>query len=489
MSALSEDCGLFDYQAMLESPDPLHHLPVLFSSKSYQSPEMIPTDMNTPEYLTRDAQFWFGLPPVPGPSSPTVCFRYSKMDSKVYGVCQPGGSWVQSNMFASQPDVCFEVNKEGQVVQYPSNTIIYNGPAPTGLVVSGDGSSVFINTEQGWKRYVSEQTWETLGMAGAHLSTSFDGLNLCTHNYDGNSIIISCKIGDNEAFETQLPQDEFAGKRLFSAVQGSTFFFLRGSRVYTVGYLRDPKTITTLPSASNGIEGIWVDNPANSEARAIWVSGRDDSNYMSNDGGWTWTKQIDAATVGPGVFVRDSQIFLSSTESFAKDVPYPLVLRNNGSLSSPKVWENWFQLTKDYDDKFTRIGPDVKAATSPNGLFLYTRSPDGEVKLFLNVWNSPNFIKMAETQAEFAHARRQYCAKYGSVDAQCPAKKSGIPSWLVVLLVLLPIALLAYMYFSSKSRASPSLRSPLASPSVTSSVSSYESSSPSTPSSSFRTPV
>ena len=468
VSSLSDACGPFDYQSVIESPDPTQYLPLLFSSKSYQSPQLVPAYIEAPGYLTRQVYFWLGLPPVAGASSPTVCFHYTTVQGKVYGFYEPiKGSWVESDMFASRPGVCVVVNKEGHLVEYPANTIVYTGSAPTGLVLSGDGSAVFINLAQGWKRHASGQTWETLDLFGAHMSTSFDGSNLCAHDYQGDSRIF-CKLGEDDVFVTALRDDDYAARTLQSAVHGSTFFFVRGSRIYTVGYLRAPAILTTLASVGEGpFQGIWADVPVdaqvNPDAQAIWVSGGEAS-YMSNDGGWTWYRQAGCWAVGAGVFLREVkdvsssvEVFFASTASFAEDVPYPLFLHNDGCLSSPPVWENWFQLKQD-DHKFTSIQPEAKAATSPNGLFLYTLSPDGEVKLFLNVWNSPNFIKMSETRPDFAHARRLYCAKYGSIDRQCPQKKSGMPALAIILISLLGLGLLAYLFVGvSKPKA---LRTP-----------------------------
>jgi hypothetical protein len=472
MSALSDACGTFDYQAMLESPDPIKYLPLLFSSKFYQSAQLVPAGMEAPTFIGSHVQFWLGLPPFPEASRATVCFMYSTMNSTVYGFYEPTGQdlgrWVECDMFASRPSVCFTVNAAGHVVKYPSNTIISTATAPTGLVVSGDGSAVFMNGAQGWKKHAGDQAWETLGLVGPHLSTSFDGSNLCAHDYAGNATIF-CKLGEDDVFETALRQDEFAQRPLHSAVRGSTFFFVRGNRVHTVGYLRAPTIIATLATVGEGpVEGIWAD--AGPDSQAIWVSGSPAS-YMSNDGGWTWSRQIDCWAVGAGVFFGEVRgprpsIQLSSTASFVEDVPYPLVLHNNGGLSSPPAWENWFRLTPEPDDQFTLVRPDVRVATSPNGRFLYTRSPQGEVKLFLNVWNTPNFVKLCETQVEFAHAKRLYCAKFGSIDRQCPQKKSGVPAWVIVLIILAAFALLAYLYFgATKSRhASPLISSKLSSP-------------------------
>jgi hypothetical protein len=469
IASLSAACGDFDKQPMLESADPLKHLPELFSSSSYQSAQFVPTGMEAPKFTGTQVTFWWGLAPFSGPSNPTVCFQMSTIDSKIYGfydvLATPGAEWTRTRMFASTTSVCLAVDKNGQVVLYPSNTVIAPDSSPTGLAISGDGLAMFMNVNVlGWKRYTSDQTWEKLGLFAPHLSTSFDGSNLCAHTYAGNGTLF-CKLGDQEIFETMLPTDEFVSRNLHSAVLGSTIFLVRGNKVYTVGSsLRTPvMLLPPLEGVGEGpYEGIWAD------ANTVWVGGSPVS-YMSNDAGWTWTRLNERWVVGPGVAFADLRaarhtIQLASSASFVEDVPYPLVLHDNGllaSTNSKRPWENWFQLKLKTKDVFRTIRPETKAALSPNGRFLYTRSPEGEVKLYLNLWNDPNYKTWCDKTLKCPQAKQRYCAKFGSVDQRCAKKKSGMPVWAVILMCLAGIALLAFLYvsLSRKSVSTPEWRS------------------------------
>jgi hypothetical protein len=457
LSALTDTCGSFNYAAMLASNDPTSHLPVLFSSESSRSSRLVPTNMNAPTLSGIQVCYWIGLPPTVGASLDTVCYRISNRESSstTYGFYDSKLGWVECDMFASCSPLGFKrvgvKIHEGHVMTYPNNIlkldIVGGQVVVTDLVLSGNGNAIFINTNEGWKRHVSEKSWETLGMFGKHLSTSFDGSAVCVHDFAGDSKVF-CKLGSQGIFETSLPPDPFTAKVLHSAVLGSMVFLVRGANVYTVGSLKTPTWLTRLSSVGEGeFAGVWADHTT------VWVSGLTTS-YMTTDAGWTWTPLFNSWAVGPGVFygnVRASNrsIELASEPSFEEQEHFPLTLHDNGALIGPSGSEHWFRLKESPKDKFTQIETTETMALSPNGLFLYTRNPQGGVKLCLNVWNTPEFARWCAKNAGCNKDRSRYCTKFISIDRRC--KKPGLPVWAIVLITLAALVLVGLLLRTGKS--------------------------------------
>jgi hypothetical protein len=413
--------------------------------------------MNAPTLSGIQVCYWIGLPPTVGASLDTVCYRISNRESSstTYGFYDSKLGWVECDMFASCSPLGFKrvgvKIHEGHVMTYPNNTltldIVGDQTNVTDLVLSGNGNVIFINTNEGWKRHIGEKTWETLGMFGQHLSTSFDGSAVCVHDFQGDSKVL-CKLGRQILFETSLPFDRFADKILHSAVLGSMVFLVRGPNVYTVGSLKTPALLTTLNSVGEGrFAGVWADHAT------VWVSGLTTS-YMTTDAGWTWTPLFDIWAVGPEVFysnVRTSNpsIEIASEPSFDEQEHFPLTLHNNGALIGPSGSEHWFRLKGTLQDKSTRIETTDTMALSPNGLFLYTRDPQGGVKLFLNVWNTPEFAQWCAKNAGCNKDKSRYCTRFRSIDGRC--KKPGLPVWAIVLITLATLGLVGVLFRTGKS--------------------------------------
>lgn len=455
LSALTDACGSFDYAGMIASVDPTSYLPVLFSSDSSRSSRLVPTNITAPALSGIQVCYWIGLSPVVGATEDTVCFRISDRatSTTTYGYYDPKTGWVECDMFASRSPLGMKRAgvkiHESHVMTYPLNAlksdIIGDELVVTDLALSGNGLAIFINTNDGWKRHIEGKSWETLGMVGKYMSTSFDGSTVCVHDSAGDSKVL-CKFGSRVLFQTSLPSDRFANQILHSAVLDSMVFLVRGPNVYTVGSLNAPALLATLNSVGDGeFGGVWADRTT------LWVSGLT-SSYMSTDAGWTWTPLFEKWAVGPGVFygnVRSPNpiIELASEPSFEERDHFPLTLHNNGALIGPSGSEHWFRWKEPVKDDSTRIETTETMALSPNGLFLYTRSPQG-VKLFLNVWNTPQFAQWCAKNPKCNKDKSRYCAQFSSIDSRC--KKAGLPVWAIVLITLGSIALVALLMRTGK---------------------------------------
>ena len=377
------NCGVFDFQAMLNAQDPTAHLPVLFSSLNYQSPNTLPTNVPLPADA---AVVWYGLSPSTwfpalGSSPPnythTWCYKTKPWGAQntaraFYYNTDPNYrpvGWFEALLFHST-DTMLVVQYQPTILQFPGNITIFSDSSTVtyDIVISGDNSTVCkMDLMGGWARRRGD-VWTTLNFQPkSTLSLSFDGSNLCASNGQQVNYLIEGVYGSLS----------ITGQ-VYTAVLGSMAFIGQGSVLSTIGSL---KSLKQLKQLGGSCTGVWCDDLVVYVATTV-------NTFMSYDGGWTWVTQTNKVAIGAGVYKDVSgKIWSSAQTTFQEDVGFPLRITNSGLLYS-STWKNWYQFT-DLDDKLTTIDQETAAAISPNGRYLATVGED--VTVYLNVWNLPLF--------------------------------------------------------------------------------------------------
>jgi len=465
LSVLGNACGTFPFKTMIEAPDPLSALPVLFSSQQFTSPEVVPAFPRAP---WDQCEYWYGLEPKFSPRAVenTLCARC--VDTSHW--LGPDGSWYSTFLFKSVPGVCLLVTNVDE--SFPKDIIIQRldgsslaiglMPVVTACQLSANGQTFFVRDAVGWKRHQNAKNWIAVGRpdADSELNTSFDGQTFVQAN--PNSPDYHYKIGTATLKTKTLPAGDDG--TVYSAVWGRTLphtiFIARGKKLYAVGSLNIEHMVFELSGdAGTVVTGLWADT------QTLWLS-TDKGTLMSSDGAWTWAELNNVFAVGPGLFVKpnDARIFAHSDESFAEAVGYPLLLNNGGLLySDVNAWATGYQ-EQTRDDQVTTIEATDTAALSPNGQYLLTQA-DGVVALYLNVWNSAQFAawcKAGGNDCQAAYAR--YCQLF-KTDARCKAStpkdpddpKGGLPPLAIVLISIVGLGLIgALLSFVLKKRKSKS---------------------------------
>jgi hypothetical protein len=425
LSPFNSNCGAFNYQALISHEDPTARLPVLFDSKLYRSPNIIPT--NVPMPPSTDA-VWFGLSifnwfappnaPMPDGTLRTWCCK-TKPSSNPFiakAYCYNADpafaavGWIETPLFHSTNDIVV-MPFSTYIVEYPENRIISNDGVSHDVMISDDGSTVYkMDTSGVWSRSRAN-VWTELSYLEPYstLSVSVDGSNFCAHrNYVGttNSRVfysIGSNTGSVTVSNAGLP---------YAAILGSMVFIAQGSsrQIETLGSLGVLRSIKTL---ENVCRGLW------SDGAAVYV-GDGNNTLISNNAGWSWVQQLNKVAVSAGIYLDPSNRMMWQTAktTFKEEVGFPLRLSNSGLLHR-STWKNWFEFT-DRDERFTLIDEETTVAVSPNERYLVTIGDD-DVKLFLNVWKLPSLWLWCQNEGENACmvAYRKYCQLVGIAPNAC----------------------------------------------------------------------
>ena len=481
LSVLGSACGTFDFQGMLDTDEPTANLPVLFSSKFYQSPALIRTE-DRPYPSGPAYEFWEGLAPSLG------VHLFARSDSASFYL-NTNKTWVNAGICKSTPNALLFYSTGDNTVRVQTQTSAVQLSAPrlnvSAVQISGDGLSFFLRDNTGWFRHSDPQTWTPVGeqIQGQNLSNlavSFDGTSLVQS--DTRSPLVRFKIQGSVLQTINVPEDVYRLRDLFATVLMTTVFIVRGKSLFSIGSLGELHLILELRAIGTGA---WAND------KTVWIA-TEQGTYLSDNVGWTWTFQPKAFAVGPGFYTTDDSNFmsLSSDIPFVEAVGYPLRLTNGGLLyNNVNKWANAYQ-DKTMNDEFTVIQATDKAVLSPNGLYLLTQE-DGVVTLYLNVWNSASFAawcKVAGNNCQAAYAR--YCQEF-KTDPGCktdtpggpinpgpgtpvpppppPDPDKGLPTWAIILISIAGLALIAgILYAVLKKPQSRLLSSPLSSPSLSS---------------------
>ena len=447
LALLGTNCGEFDFNQLVSADIPTAHLPVLFSTLKYRSPNLEATMYPKLEIAGADVnEYWFGL----GPWGDTLCARSGSLT-----FCYHLGSWTLLNGLPSGINTVKSVpgvmlsDVRGNMTLYTlwgSNELGSLGTL-SNCQMSGDGLTYFANNSTGWKRYNEVNgTWDSVGVNGSNLwlVPSFDGTSLVLTNLDTSGEFFY-KVGSASVHSTTVG----GSGKVYGAVLGSTVFVARGQFIHTVGSLHVLSLIYTLPAGA--VTGIWADDVT------VWVT-TTIGTLMSNDAGWTWTVLENQFAVGPGLFTKlgSADIWRNSDEPFSQAVGFPLRLTNGGLLSKSPQWRNGFE-DKTMTTASTEILATTTAALSPNGLYLLT-NVNGVITLYLNAWNSARFAEWC-TSNNCTAGRARYCQAFGNIDPSCKTNTPGGPSppttppknfpvWAIALIVLGGLALIGGLFYA-----------------------------------------
>jgi hypothetical protein len=428
----------FISKMLANAANPFANLPLLFSSTSYVSPNTI--SLNAPPVpadMASCATYWFGVflsaEPILRARS---CVGHNKFEFDK--------QWLQSSntqVWTSGLTKTLLVQLVGSVRRITMSRagqaletlgVGFDAKDVIALELSGDESTYFSwSTVTGWSRYNSmTQTWEVLPfgderyayMQHFRFSTSFDGSNvgvLSDGNINANAITqVYYKFGTGPTRVVTILNPPRVLSHM--AILNSIFFVTHGRSLYAlrvIGELAETLRIGEELDATEVFTGIWADD------RTVWAA-TNTSTYMSCDNGWSWTLMLNKRAVGAGLFLSVGMLLAAKPTTFKEDLRYPLVLSDSGLLTVPidgGTWQSGFELRTGIQTVLIKESDDV--VVSPNGLFLATQSPNRDIMVYYNVWNSLEMRRYCATQQGSVNICKsgyiEYCEAIGNADPGC----------------------------------------------------------------------
>jgi hypothetical protein len=410
--------------------NPLADLPVLFSSKSYVSPNTISLNAPAlPAEMSPCATYWVG---VFLSAEPILRARSCLGNNKF----EYNKQWFQSSstqLWTSGLTKTLMVELVGAVRRVrmyksgqPPQTLgaSFDAKDVTGLLMSEDESAYFVLfTNYVWRRYnLQNDTWGVQENGRyQHVFCSFDGSNVGGVMVEGaNSPTTTILFQMGSVWGASFLQNPNRDTP-YLAFLNSTIFVAQGRSLYAMRVFQvfaETLRIGEEVALTEEFTGIWAND------RAVWAA-TTTSTYMSCDNGWSWTLMPNKRAVGSGLFIGGGMVLASKPGTFKQDRLYPLTVSDSGLLNVPIVggtWQSGFQLRTGTlnTSMYARDGVVV----SPNGLFIMTQSQDQEdVVLYYNVWNSLDMRKYCLNDQGYANICKdgytQYCEAIGNIDAGC----------------------------------------------------------------------
>lgn len=169
LSVLSPFCEpAFDFNKLMLNPT---DLPVVFSSESYQSPDLVLTTVPRAP-VPQITEYWFGS--LYGLSDT----MFARSGSNVHYYAKGPRVWILNvEVGKSVPGLCLmlygpDTNDIISLRTAGGEEVIGHIPGATLAQMSGDGSKYFVRDDAGWRRYEGVLEWVSIGYKDPTLQLS-----------------------------------------------------------------------------------------------------------------------------------------------------------------------------------------------------------------------------------------------------------------------------------------------------------------------------